>query len=97
MSVTPVLLAGFYQRAMADNRYRESSASTGWFRFVLALYMPLLRGGLRLKPVMIDLGLPRAHRFCHPAGAEQDHAEFFPRIDARSVALAQSGTGRVLD
>lgn len=86
MSVTPVLLARFYQKGHRGNGTDESSASTGWFRFVLALYIPLLRAGLRLKPVVIGLALlaligttillvPRLH------------TEFFPRIDAGNFTM----------
>jgi multidrug efflux pump subunit AcrB len=86
MSVTPVLLARFYQKGHGGNGKDESSASTGWFRFVLAFYIPLLRASLRLKPVVISLALlaligtaillvPRLH------------TEFFPRIDAGNFTM----------
>ncbi|MFI5247619.1 MAG: efflux RND transporter permease subunit, partial [Nitrospirales bacterium] len=86
MSVTPVLLARFYQKSHSGNGKNESSASTGWFRFVLAFYSPLLRVSLRLKTVVIGLALlaligtaillvPRLH------------TEFFPRIDAGNFTM----------
>ncbi|MDP1946529.1 MAG: efflux RND transporter permease subunit [Nitrospirota bacterium] len=86
MSVTPVLLAYFYSKGHGGDGTEESSASTGWFRFVLALYVPLLRTGLRFKPVVIGLALlaligtalllvPRLH------------TEFFPRIDAGNFTM----------
>ncbi|MBI5854624.1 MAG: efflux RND transporter permease subunit [Nitrospirae bacterium] len=89
MSVTPVLLARFYQKGHGGNGDDESSASTGWFRFVLALYAPLLRASLRLKPVVIGLAflallgpgvllIPRLH------------TEFFPRIDAGNFTMSVS-------
>ena len=86
MSVTPVLLASFYQKGQGGSGKEESSASTGWFRHVLALYLPLLRASLRLKPLVIGLALlaligtalllvPRLH------------TEFFPRIDAGNFTM----------
>ena len=86
MSVTPVLLARFYQKGHGGNGTDESSASTGWFRFVLALYIPLLRGSLRLKPVVIGLallGLIGTAVLLVP----RLHTEFFPRIDAGNFAI----------
>ena len=86
MSVTPVLLARFYQKGHGGNGTDESSASTGWFRYVLALYIPLLRGSLRLKPVVIGLallGLIGTAVLLVPSL----HTEFFPRIDAGNFAI----------
>ena len=86
MSVTPVLLARFYQKGHGGNGTDESSASTGWFRYVLALYIPLLRGSLRLKPVVIGLallGLIGTAVLLVP----RLHTEFFPRIDAGNFAI----------
>jgi multidrug efflux pump subunit AcrB len=86
MSVTPVLLARFYQKGHGGNGTDESSASTGWFRFVLALYVPLLRASLRLKPVVIGLALLSL------IGAAvllvpRLHTEFFPRTDAGNFTM----------
>lgn len=89
MSVTPVLLARFYQKGHGGASDEEGSAATGWFRFVLALYIPLLRASLRFKPVVIGLALlaligtgilllPRLH------------TEFFPRIDAGNFTMSVS-------
>ncbi|MCE9537374.1 MAG: efflux RND transporter permease subunit, partial [Nitrospirae bacterium] len=86
MSVTPVLLAYFYSKGHGGDGTEENSAATGWFRHVLALYVPLLRTGLRFKPVVIGLALlaligtalllvPRLH------------TEFFPRIDAGNFTM----------
>jgi multidrug efflux pump subunit AcrB len=86
MSVTPVLLARFYSKSHGGSSTEESSASTGWFRYVLALYVPLLRTSLRLKSVVMGLALlaligtalllvPRLH------------TEFFPRIDAGNFTM----------
>ena len=86
MSVTPVLLARFYQKGHGGNGTDESSASTGWFRYVLALYIPLLRGSLRLKPFVIGLallGLIGTAVLLVP----RLHTEFFPRIDAGNFAI----------
>ena len=86
MSVTPVLLARFYSKGHGGNGTDESSASTGWFRFVLALYTPLLRTSLRLKPVVFGLallGLIGTAVLLVP----RLHTEFFPRIDAGNFTM----------
>jgi multidrug efflux pump subunit AcrB len=86
MSVTPVLLARFYQKGHGGNGTDESSASTGWFRFVLALYVPLLRASLRLKPVVIGLAL-LALIGAAVLLVPRLHTEFFPRTDAGNFTM----------
>ena len=55
MSVTPVVLAWLYQAGQRKTAGHEDSADEGWFRYVLAVYEPLLQGGLRFKPLVIGL------------------------------------------
>ena len=86
MSVTPVLLARFYSKGHGGDGTDDSSASTGWFRFVLALYIPLLRAGLRLKPVVIGLAL-LALIGTAVLLVPRLHTEFFPRIDAGNFTI----------
>jgi multidrug efflux pump subunit AcrB len=50
MSVTPVVLAWLYQAGHAKSSEHEASADEGWFRYVLAIYEPLLTAGVRFKP-----------------------------------------------
>jgi multidrug efflux pump subunit AcrB len=86
MSVTPVLLARFYQKGHGGNGTGDNAASTGWFRYVLAVYIPLLRAGLRLKPVVVGLALLAligAAVFLVP----RLHTEFFPRTDAGNFTM----------
>ncbi len=85
MTVTPVVLSRLYH-AGHGNGEDESSASTGWFRFVLAIYEPLLRTGLRLKWLVLGgalLVLLGAGLLVLPLL----HAEFFPRIDAGNFTM----------
>jgi multidrug efflux pump subunit AcrB len=86
MSVTPVLLARFYQKGHSGNGKDESSASTGWFRFVLAFYIPLLRASLRIKTVVIGLAL-LALIGTAILMVPRLHTEFFPRIDAGNFTM----------
>ncbi|MBI3357388.1 MAG: efflux RND transporter permease subunit [Nitrospirae bacterium] len=88
MSVTPVMLARLYQ-AGHGNGSQEEADQKDWFRFVLAIYEPLLRVSLRFKPIVIGLALlaligtgvlllPRLH------------TEFFPKIDAGNFTMVVS-------
>ena len=86
MSVTPVLLARFYQTGHGGNGTDDSSASTGWFRVILALYNPLLRASLRLKSVVIGLAL-LALIGTAVLLVPRLHTEFFPRIDAGNFTM----------
>ncbi len=86
MSVTPALLARFYQTGHGEKVTDDGSASIGWFRFVLALYTPLLRTCLRFKPVVIGLAL-LALIGTGVLLVPRLHTEFFPRIDAGNFTM----------
>ncbi len=85
MSVTPVVLSRLYREGHA-NGDDEGSAAGGWFRYVLALYEPVLRAGLRLKWLVLGgalLALVATGVLLLPLL----HAEFFPRIDAGNFTM----------
>jgi len=89
MSVTPVVLARLYSRGHGNGSSEEGSASEGWFRFVLAIYQPLLRGGLRFKAVIMTLALIALIG----TGAlliPRLHTEFFPKVDAGNFTMIVS-------
>lgn len=88
MSVTPVVLARLYSGGHGHGAQGETDAKD-WFRFVLAIYEPLLRTGVRFKPLVllaallalagtIALILPRLH------------SEFFPKVDAGNFTMIVS-------
>lgn len=86
MSVTPVLLARLYHQGHGSGARGEGQEDQNWFRFVLAIYEPLLRTSLRLKPVVIGLALLAligTALFLVP----RLHTEFFPRIDAGNFTM----------
>ncbi|MBS0170053.1 MAG: efflux RND transporter permease subunit [Nitrospira sp.] len=86
MSVTPVVLAWLYQAGNGKKAEHEASADEGWFRYVLAIYEPLLRGGLRAKPIVIGLAavaLIATGAFLLP----RLHTEFFPKVDAGNFTM----------
>lgn len=89
MSVTPVVLSRLYHRGQGNEGGGQGHTGKDWFRFVLALYEPLLGLGVRFKAVVIVLAvvallgtgallLPRLH------------SEFFPRIDAGNFTMTVS-------
>jgi multidrug efflux pump subunit AcrB len=87
MSVTPVVLAWLYQAGHAKSSEHESSADQGWFRYVLAIYEPLLTAGVRFKPVVIGLAmlaLVGTGVFLLP----RLHTEFFPKVDAGNFTMS---------
>jgi len=86
MSVTPVMLARLNQRGHGNGSQGEGSAAEGWFRFVLALYEPLLHAGLRFKPIVIGLAL-LALIGTGSLVLPRLHTEFFPKIDAGNFTL----------
>lgn len=55
--MTPVVLAWLYQAGHGKASSHEESAGEGWFRYVLAIYEPLLRAGVRFKSVVIGLAV----------------------------------------
>ncbi|HNG01110.1 MAG TPA: efflux RND transporter permease subunit [Nitrospira sp.] len=86
MSVTPVVLAWLYQGGHGKGTEHEASADEGWFRYVLAIYEPILKGGLRFKPVVIGLAtvaLIATGAFLIP----RLHTEFFPKVDAGNFTM----------
>ncbi len=85
MSVTPVVLARLYARGHEQGS-EGGSAAEGWFRYVLALYVPLLRAGLRFKAVLLTGALAAlliAGIFLVPRLS----TEFFPRVDAGNFTI----------
>ena len=84
MTVTPVILARLYQGGHGTDTV--SSASGGWFRFVLAGYEPILKAALRLKALVIGLALVALLA----AGfllLPRLPTEFFPKIDAGNFTM----------
>ena len=88
MTVTPVVLSRLYHQGHG-NGSQEEADQNDWFRFVLAVYEPLLRAGVRFKPAVIGLALlaligtgvlllPRLH------------SEFFPKVDAGNFTMIVS-------
>jgi len=89
MSVTPTVLARLYARGHGNGAPEEGSASEGWFRFVLAIYEPLLRGGVRFKAVVMTLAIIALVG----TGAlliPRLHTEFFPKVDAGNFTMIVS-------
>jgi multidrug efflux pump subunit AcrB len=86
MSVTPVILAWLYQAGHGKSA-EEASADEGWFRYVLLIYDPILRGGLRFKSLvmgMATLALIATGAFLIPGL----HTEFFPKVDAGNFTMS---------
>ena len=81
MSVTPVAPgpASIKQGHGATVTDDELCRHQGWFRYVLAIYEPLLAGGLRFKPVVIGLAAPRAASAPAVLLVPRLHTEFFPQ------------------
>jgi multidrug efflux pump subunit AcrB len=86
MSVTPAMLAKLYHRGRGSGSSEEGSSSEGWFRFVLAIYEPLLRAAVRFKAVVIALAL-FALIGTGALLAPRLHTEFFPRVDAGNFTM----------
>ncbi len=86
MSVTPVILAWLYQAGHGKSP-EETSADEGWFRYVLAIYDPILRGGLRVKPLVIGMAILAliATGVILIPGL---HTEFFPKVDAGNFTMS---------
>ena len=86
MSVTPVMLAWLYRVGHGKKAEEKSSANQGWFRYVLAVYEPLLQAGVRFKAVVIGLAaiaLLGAGFLVIP----HLHTEFFPKVDAGNFTM----------
>jgi multidrug efflux pump subunit AcrB len=89
MSVTPVILARLYARGHGNGEAEDGSAVEGWFRYVLAIYEPLLRVGVRFKSVVMLaalLALAATGAFILP----RLHTEFFPKVDAGNFTMIVS-------
>ncbi|MDF0644093.1 MAG: efflux RND transporter permease subunit [Nitrospira sp.] len=85
MSVTPVVLARLYARGH-EHGSEGGSAAEGWFRYVLGVYVPLLRAGLRYKAVLLGAALATllaAVLFLVP----RLPTEFFPKVDAGNFTM----------
>src|SRR5512146_401382 len=79
MSVTPVVLARLYHRGHGDGAQEETD-SKDWFRFVLAIYEPLLRIGVQIKAIVMIfslLALVGTGALLLP----RLHTEFFSKVD----------------
>ncbi|MEP7151373.1 MAG: efflux RND transporter permease subunit [Nitrospira sp.] len=86
MSVTPVMLAWLYRVGHAKKAEEDSSANQGWFRYVLAVYEPLLKAALRFKALVIGLAtlaLLGTGILLIP----HLHTEFFPKVDAGNFTM----------
>ncbi|MBA2485896.1 MAG: efflux RND transporter permease subunit [Nitrospira sp.] len=86
MSVTPVVLAWLYQAGHGKASAHDSSADEGWFRHVLGIYEPLLKAGVRFKPIVIGiatLALIATGALLIP----RLHTEFFPKVDAGNFTM----------
>jgi multidrug efflux pump subunit AcrB len=86
MSVTPVMLARLYSRGHGNGSEEEGSATQGWFRYVLRIYEPLLRAGVRFRAAVMVAALVALVA----AGAllvPRLHTEFFPRVDAGNFTI----------
>ena len=88
MTVTPVVLSRLYH-AGHGNGSQEEADSKDWFRFVLAIYEPLLRFGVRFKPIIIGLAL-LALLGTGALLLPRLHSEFFPKIDAGNFTMIVS-------
>jgi multidrug efflux pump subunit AcrB len=89
MSVTPVMLAWLYRGGHGNGSEEEGSANEGWFRFVLAVYEPLLRTAVRFKAVVIALAL-LALIGTGALFLPRLHTEFFPKVDAGNFTMIVS-------
>lgn len=89
MSVTPVILAKLYRGRHAEAAEGERQEAKDWFRFVLAMYEPLLRFGVRFKPAIISLAL-LALIATGTLLLPRLHTEFFPKVDAGNFTMIVS-------
>ena len=88
MTVTPGVLSRLYHAGIGNGS--EGNAGTkDWFRFVLAVYEPLLRAGVRFKPVVMTLAL-LAMIGIGVLLLPRLHTEFFPKVDAGNFTISVS-------
>ncbi|SPP66755.1 efflux RND transporter permease subunit [Nitrospira lenta] len=88
MTVTPVVLSRLYHRGHGSGSQEEADQKD-WFRFVLAVYEPLLRAGVRFKAVVILLAL-LALLGTGALLLPRLHSEFFPKVDAGNFTMIVS-------
>ena len=88
MTVTPVVLARLYRGGHGASNSEEHD-SKDWFRFVLAIYEPLLRAGVRFKVVVVALAL-LALIGTGVLFLPRLHTEFFPKVDAGNFTMIVS-------
>jgi multidrug efflux pump subunit AcrB len=86
MSVTPVILARLYRAGHGGSSDHEASANEGWFRYVLAIYEPLLRGAVRFKALVV-IGAVLALVGTGLLAMPLLHTEFFPKVDAGNFTM----------
>ena len=89
MSVTPVVLARLYSRGHGNGAEGEAHDASDWFRFVLAIYEPLLRAGVRLK-ALVMIGALAALVATGLLFLPRLHTEFFPKVDAGNFTMIVS-------
>jgi len=88
MTVTPVILSRLYHRGHGNGSQEEADRKD-WFRFVLAVYEPLLRAGVRFKSVVMILAL-LALLGTGALLLPRLHSEFFPKVDAGNFTMLVS-------
>ncbi len=88
MTVTPVILSRLYHRGHGNGSQEEADRKD-WFRFVLAVYEPLLRAGVRFKAVVMILAL-LALVGTGALLVPRLHSEFFPKVDAGNFTMLVS-------
>ncbi len=88
MTVTPVVLSRLYHSGHG-NGSQEEADQKDWFRFVLAIYQPLLRAGVRFKGVVMILAL-LALLGTGALLLPRLHSEFFPKVDAGNFTMIVS-------
>ncbi|MGQ0812419.1 MAG: efflux RND transporter permease subunit [Nitrospiraceae bacterium] len=86
MSVTPVIWAKLDRRAHGGSETEEGAAESGWFGMVIALYLRVLRLGLRLKALVLVVALA-ALVAVGVVLVPRLHTEFFPKIDAGNFTM----------
>jgi multidrug efflux pump subunit AcrB len=89
MSVTPVMLSRLYHRGHGHEAGGQGQEDKDWFRFILALYEPLLGLGVRFKAIVIALAVV-ALLGTGALLVPRLHSEFFPKIDAGNFTMTVS-------
>src|SRR6476620_11857598 len=89
MSVTPVVLARLYSRGHGNGSDDDASAAEGWFRYILAIYDPVLQAAVRFKSLVIA-GAVLALAGTGVLFLPRLHTEFFPKVDAGNFTMIVS-------